>query len=381
MAIYEKNGQLTYVDENGNEYILYPETNIGQVNGLEEALNNKAPGSHTTDENNPHGVTASQVGARPNTWMPSAADVGARPNTWMPSAADVGAMPKDSILLNGNENLNALVDEGEYYYGWYNETIINAPVHSAFHLSVKKVSAAEVSQTYTQFTGGYNVIYTRQSSNNKTSWSVWNKIYDTANKPTPADIGAVNKNGDTMNGRLGTSGLDIYDSDWAQMIRFFQNNIESGLIYRQNSNGALTMGSKHPNSSAKEYYFFNAPNEGMTADVWHEILTTKNPIWIHQGGTGATNDVDARYNLGLPYFRTYYFESDTMLNALKNNYNSISNGACIIYAKTGYSYVAVVGYKVDNHAAFLELWYADGSLYKYWNVNGTWSQCYYSHGG
>lgn len=74
--------------------------------------------AHTDDKNNPHGVTAAQVGARPNTWMPSASDVGAvptsrkvnnkalssditlsasdvgaRPNTWMPTASDVGARP------------------------------------------------------------------------------------------------------------------------------------------------------------------------------------------------------------------------------------------------------------------------------------------------
>ena len=38
-------------------------------------------------------LTASDVGARPSNWMPSAADVGARPSNWMPSAADVGAVP------------------------------------------------------------------------------------------------------------------------------------------------------------------------------------------------------------------------------------------------------------------------------------------------
>lgn len=37
--------------------------------------------------------TASEVGARPNTWMPTAADVGARPITWTPTAAEVGARP------------------------------------------------------------------------------------------------------------------------------------------------------------------------------------------------------------------------------------------------------------------------------------------------
>lgn len=34
---------------------------------------------HVTDKNNPHGVTAEQVGARPNTWTPNASDVGADP--------------------------------------------------------------------------------------------------------------------------------------------------------------------------------------------------------------------------------------------------------------------------------------------------------------
>ena len=48
---------------------------------------------HVGDTANPHGVTAAQAGARPDTWMPTAADVGARADTWMPTAADVGARP------------------------------------------------------------------------------------------------------------------------------------------------------------------------------------------------------------------------------------------------------------------------------------------------
>ena len=35
--------------------------------------------AHTGDTQNPHGVTAAQVGARPDTWMPTAADIGADP--------------------------------------------------------------------------------------------------------------------------------------------------------------------------------------------------------------------------------------------------------------------------------------------------------------
>jgi hypothetical protein len=74
-----------------------------------------SPASHATDKNNPHNVTAAQVGARASNWMPTAsevgatpvshlndksnphgvtaAQVGARPSWWLPTAAEVGARP------------------------------------------------------------------------------------------------------------------------------------------------------------------------------------------------------------------------------------------------------------------------------------------------
>jgi hypothetical protein len=45
-------------------------------------------------------ITPENIGARPNTWMPSAEQVGARPNTWMPSASDVGAVPTSRKVNN-----------------------------------------------------------------------------------------------------------------------------------------------------------------------------------------------------------------------------------------------------------------------------------------
>lgn len=48
-----------------------------------------APDSHVSDKNNPHGVTAAQVGARPSTWMPSASDVGAAAATHNHSASEI----------------------------------------------------------------------------------------------------------------------------------------------------------------------------------------------------------------------------------------------------------------------------------------------------
>ena len=45
-------------------------------------------------------LTAEDVGARPNTWTPTAAQVGARPNTWTPSASEVGAVPTTRKVNN-----------------------------------------------------------------------------------------------------------------------------------------------------------------------------------------------------------------------------------------------------------------------------------------
>lgn len=48
---------------------------------------------HLANDKNPHGVTAAQAGARPDSWTPTAMEVGARPNTWIPTAVEVGARP------------------------------------------------------------------------------------------------------------------------------------------------------------------------------------------------------------------------------------------------------------------------------------------------
>lgn len=84
---------------------LTKEDYAADAKAVGDALKTKAPISHTEDKGNPHGVTASQVGARPANWMPTAKDVGARPNTWTPTAEDVGARPNtwtpaSSDLLN-----------------------------------------------------------------------------------------------------------------------------------------------------------------------------------------------------------------------------------------------------------------------------------------
>ena len=66
--------------------------NVGAV-PTTRTVNGKALSTNIT-------LSASDVGARASTWMPTAADVGARPSTWTPTASDVGAVPT-SRTING----------------------------------------------------------------------------------------------------------------------------------------------------------------------------------------------------------------------------------------------------------------------------------------
>ena len=48
-------------------------------------------------------LSADDVGARADTWTPTAADVGARPSTWTPTAEDVGAIPNTDGSVTGEK--------------------------------------------------------------------------------------------------------------------------------------------------------------------------------------------------------------------------------------------------------------------------------------
>lgn len=66
----------------------------------------KAAYDHAQIGGNPHGTTAKDIGARPDTWTPTAAEVGARPSTWTPTASEVGADPYGAASAV-QSNLNA----------------------------------------------------------------------------------------------------------------------------------------------------------------------------------------------------------------------------------------------------------------------------------
>lgn len=92
-AVLQNRGLTAYVkDPTGgtmDHSLLQNRENADQhpmaaITGLTAALAAKLPATHADDRENPHGVTAEQVGARPDTWLPTPGQIGAAPATESP---------------------------------------------------------------------------------------------------------------------------------------------------------------------------------------------------------------------------------------------------------------------------------------------------------
>lgn len=107
--------------------------------------------------------------------------------------------------------------------------------------------------------------------------------------------GKVNKSGDTMTGQLTASGFSIKSDGWA-MLRFYNaEGAETGGFYSNQDARQLSFFSKDK-SGYNDYFKLPYPS-GLTADGYYDILTSKNPVTIAQGGTGATTAQDAAHSL------------------------------------------------------------------------------------
>ena len=73
-----------------------PEMKTWTANGVTFDIRDQNSEDHINMTGNPHGTTAADVGARPDTWVPTVEDlnitaesIGARPDTWVPSVEDL----------------------------------------------------------------------------------------------------------------------------------------------------------------------------------------------------------------------------------------------------------------------------------------------------
>ena len=146
--------------------------NVSGGGGSEEKLT-----AHLGDKNNPHGVTAEQVGAAKADHTHTAAQVGARPSTWTPKLADVAFLGNQPISAVANDTTANWANLGSGY-AWYSAggLLNDQPAQYGFLLNY--VNGSDVFQIWNTQSNG--PMYTR--SGNASGWGrSWTKLIDSTN--------------------------------------------------------------------------------------------------------------------------------------------------------------------------------------------------------
>ena len=142
--------------------------NVPGGGGSEEKLT-----AHLEDKNNPHEVTAEQVGAAKADHTHTAAQVGARPNTWTPKLADVAFLGNQPISAVANDTTANWANLGSGY-AWYSAggLLNDQPAQYGFLLNY--VNGSDVFQIWNTQSNG--PMYTR--SGNASGWGgSWKRYY------------------------------------------------------------------------------------------------------------------------------------------------------------------------------------------------------------
>ena len=145
--------------------------NVSGGGGSEEKLT-----AHLGDKNNPHGVTAEQVGAAKADHTHTAAQVGARPNTWTPKLADVAFLGNQPISAVANDTTANWANLGSGY-AWYSAGGLLNDQPAPYGFLLNYVNGSDVFQIWNTQSNG--PMYTR--SGNASGWGrSWTKLIDSS---------------------------------------------------------------------------------------------------------------------------------------------------------------------------------------------------------
>lgn len=206
-----------------------------------------------------------------------------------------------AVAIGNAMDLNAYTTAGLYFQPMnaYAQSGRNYP--EAFAGSLEVYKHAGITQVYRIYSSSRSYIRTQYSG----SWSAWVKQYDAANKPSPADIGAVNKAGDTMNGVL-KAGAEV-QSTIANNFRIAYGNY--GSFWRNDGSNLYLM----LTNKGDAYGAYNALRPLRvsleTGALQSETpLTVSNTIYatkeITAGYSGAFAWVE-QYKTKAPFFNSY----------------------------------------------------------------------------
>ncbi|HBL5357123.1 TPA: phage tail protein [Enterobacter hormaechei] len=206
-----------------------------------------------------------------------------------------------AVAIGNAMDLNAYTTAGLYFQPMtaYAQSGRNYPEALAGSLEVYK--HAGITQVYRIYHNSRSYIRTQYSG----SWSAWVKQYDAANKPSPADIGAVNKAGDTMSGVL-KAGAEV-QSTIANNFRIAYGNY--GSFWRNDGSNLYLM----LTNKGDAYGAYNALRPLRvsleTGALQSETpLTVSNTVYatkeITAGYSGAFAWVE-QYKTKAPFFNSY----------------------------------------------------------------------------
>lgn len=272
-----------------------------------------------------------------------------------PTAADVGALPLTGGTMTGPivagainsqfrgrsvgvTDANSLHSETQGDWGY---SIIGTGAPNIFPVS----NNANGLLTFNAHSGKYGrqigfssngSMYTRY--NDGTSWVAWRKMYDEGNKPTPAEIGAVNKAGDTMTGALV---VDVNSPTPLTLRRTTQVGMKfivggATRVFGVDNNSILRFGAN--DDHGQNYKVYHSGDKPSAADLgvvpasdvswannWADIVNkipkiTSNGVleigkYIDFHDTNSTADYNVRLNTGVNHL------------ALQTQFGSIDIGA------------------------------------------------------
>lgn len=131
-----------------------------------------------------------------------------------PTPSELGVVPTSASRASSLDNTQKIinpetsdlnrVDAGAY--GLYTNTSGNYPTvggHGSFsYVETKSIYSTHAKvQTAWGYDGSGAMTY-RHYNQNASTWTPWRAVYDTVNKPTAADVGAISKTGDSVTGSI-----------------------------------------------------------------------------------------------------------------------------------------------------------------------------------
>lgn len=146
-------------------------TNVSAGGGEEDKLK-----AHLENKNNPHGVTAEQVGAAKADHTHTAAQVGARPNTWTPKLQDVAYLGENPVKSTADDTTDRWCRIGSGY-AWYCAAGLLNDQPAQYGFLLNYVNGSDVYQIWNTQSDG--PMYTR--SGNASGWGrSWTKLIDSS---------------------------------------------------------------------------------------------------------------------------------------------------------------------------------------------------------